>query len=109
MSKATQIPTRARQVVGERDQRRCVRCAGGAFPQLHHRRRRNVHRGDDEHAYCNLLTLCHVCHGWVHQHPAEARVGGFIVSAHEDDLASIPVRSFMGMITLACDGGIDWV
>lgn len=102
-----EIPTHARTVCRERDQGRCVRCAGGAYTELHHRRRRGV--GEDPHAYCNLITLCVVCHKWAHAHPEEARAGGFIVSMYDDFPQDVVVVSFMGKIRLACDGGIDWV
>jgi hypothetical protein len=102
-----EIPTRVRAFIRERDQYRCVRCAGGAYLEIHHRQRRGI--GADPHAYCNLLLLDMVCHKWAHAHPEEARELGFIVSMYEDFPEEIPVSSFMGKIRLACDGGIDWV
>lgn len=100
------IPTRARAVVRERDGGHCLRCGAGGGIEVHHRRRRGV--GEDPHQYPNLISLCAVCHPWVHAHPEDARAGGFIVSMHVDDVAGVRVTSFMGCLMLATDGGLDW-
>ena len=68
----------ARQLVFARDGYRCqVRawhCTGRA-EHAHHVLPRS--RGGDE-ALENLLTVCAACHGWVHDHPAEATGRGFL-------------------------------
>lgn len=82
MSDKTKIPTRSRELVYKRDDERCVRC--GMKPrakQWHHRRGRAV---DDEHQHapCNGILVCTVCHVWIHANPFEARAKGWIVARH---------------------------
>lgn len=105
-SSSNAIPTRVRQVVRERDGGHCLRC-GAAGTQVHHRRRRGVRDGH-QHGYENCVSLCHVCHAWVHAHPIDARDAGLIVSMHELDVQTIVLMSYMGPITLEADGGIRW-
>lgn len=107
MSKATPIPTRVRKVVKERDGGHCLRCGAAGANELHHRRRRGV--GVDPHEICNIVTLCWKDHRWAHAHPEAARAQGFIVSMFDDEPFRVPVKSFMGAITLACDGGLNYV
>lgn len=102
---SNQIPTKSREVVAARDRRRCVRC-GGAGNQYHHRRRRRVL---DEHTHqaCNGITLCPVCHAWVHANPDQARSFGWIVTAWEDQPDRQPIYTFLwGWTQLRCDGTV---
>lgn len=39
--------------------------------------------GRDERA-CNRITLCWLCHEWVHHHPAAAIELGYLVSRYAD-------------------------
>lgn len=108
MSKGNAIPTHTRTVIRERDGGHCMRCGSAVFSgELHHRRRRG-RRDGNEHGYENLITLCSEDHRWVHNHPELARIEGFIVSMHHDDVAAMVVASFMGPVTLDHDGGITW-
>ena len=56
----------------------------------------------------NLLTLCGsgttLCHGWVTDHPGEARDAGLSVSLHADP-AGVPVETWQGLLMLDNDGG----
>lgn len=88
---ASEIPTASRVLVRARDVT-CVRCntvSGGM--QWHHRRTRSV---NDEHQHCACvgILLCATCHSWVHQHPAEARANGWIVSRFETQPYVVPFR-----------------
>lgn len=99
------IPTKSRETVTARDHHHCVRC-GGRGNQWHHRRRKRV---EDEHTHqaCNGITLCPVCHAWVHANPDLARAFGWIVSAWEDRPDTMPIYTFLwGWTLLACDGTV---
>lgn len=99
------IPTKSRLVVRTRDQGRCVRC-GGVGGEWHHRRRRRV-TDTHTHEACNGITLCPVCHAWVHANPAMAKSFGWIVSAWETDPSAHPVNMFLwGWAGLRCDGTV---
>lgn len=75
------IPTASRLLVAERDQYRCVRCGAGRGLHWHHRRSRRVL---DEHTHCpcNGISLCGVCHSWVHANPRQAIRFGYLLSSH---------------------------
>ena len=82
------IPTVAREKVDARDRHRCVRCGMPAQDKHHRRRRRENHDGK-AHSPSNLITLCgrgntSGCHGWVHQHPVEARALGYTLRPDQD-------------------------
>lgn len=73
MSKATDIPERARRAVFERDQGLCRCCGQGGGPMaLHHIVFRSQERNN--HDPSNLVTLGggygHICHQMVHAHAA---------------------------------------
>jgi hypothetical protein len=70
---------------------------------VHHRRGRSV---VDAHTHCpcNLVLLCPACHTWVHQHPAETRVGGWIISRWTEEPVTITVATPWGERTHGCDG-----
>lgn len=58
-----------------------------------------------QHCACNGIILCTTCHEWVHSHPETAREWGLIVSAHETDPSSVPVRTMrFGMVLHDCFG-----
>lgn len=99
------IPTKSRLLVRSRDSGHCCRC-GGQGNEWHHRRRKRVL---DEHTHlpCNGITLCTVCHAWVHAHPTVSKGMGWIVSAH-DNPHDHPVHTFMyGWALLSHDGTIE--
>lgn len=91
-----------------RDHHRCVVC-GLPGEDVHHRRGR---RRNDEHTHCpcNGVTLCgkgNVSgdHGWVHQHPFEARGLGLIISRHEERAPfEVPIKTCGGWFLLQCSG-----
>jgi hypothetical protein len=98
------IPTRVREVVDERDQKQCVRCANRAG-EKHHRQRRR----EGGHGYWNVISLCGTCHRYVHAHPAQSRELGYIIGVHESDPESIPIRTFMGWMRLKADGDVVFI
>lgn len=100
------IPTSARETLHEREQGRCLRCAGRATDWAH-RRTRAVH---DEHTNCpcNGCYLCHTCHMWCHRNPREATEKGFIVSRYEESPRTIPVDTWYGRLLLLCDGNVSF-
>lgn len=95
------IPTKARQVVRERQQGQCLRC-GVAYTEVHHRQRRR----DGGHGYENLVGLCSADHRWAHANPKEAKEYGFIVAPGVTDVCDVPIRSFAGWVRLGEDGSI---
>ena len=100
-----------RDTVLTRDRWRCTRCGKPLDAgSIHHRRLRG-HKWPGLNQPSNLLTLCGSgttgCHGWVHAHPAQARELGFIVSAYNDNPASVPVCTWRGWITLDDTGGYE--
>jgi len=79
------VPPATRDLLRQRSRGRCeaARYAAGctqAATDVHHRKRRR----DGGHAIANLVDLCRACHRWAHDHPAEARDLGLIVSAFAD-------------------------
>lgn len=74
--------------IKERDGNRCARCGAVNDLHVHHRQLRSA--GADERA-CNRVTLCAVCHHWVHYHPGMATEAGWLVSRY-DDPGQVPVR-----------------
>lgn len=75
------IPSAVSLVIATRDQARCIRCAAARGLHRHHRRGRRV---QDEHTHCacNLITLCAVCHAWVHANPRLATEQGYMLSRY---------------------------
>lgn len=96
-----EIPTKAREVVRERQGGQCARC-GNRATALHHRKRRR----EGGHGYENLVALCNTCHTFVHANPVVAIEQGYIVPIHVEDIAAVPVKSFMGWVLFDSDGGI---
>lgn len=85
------VPKAVSDLVDERDGYSCVRCGRSlrvTSGSRHHRQRRAV----GGHSAPNLILLCGSgstgCHGWVHEHPREARAAGYIVRA--DGLVQAP-------------------
>ena len=72
-----------RQVVLARDGFQCVAkisqyCSKNG-EHIHHLLRRSA---GGSHDLNNLISLCAACHGWVHEHPAESRKHGWLVSRY---------------------------
>lgn len=100
---SNEIPTKAREVVRKRQNGQCARC-GVLYSDLHHRQRRR----EGGHGYENLVGLCRDDHSWVHKNPAAARRDGYIVPIHVSDIASVPIKSFMGAVVFTEEGGIEF-
>jgi hypothetical protein len=98
------IPTKAREMVWERQMRACARCGNRGY-QIHHRQRRR----EGGHAVGNLVGTCRVCHEWCHAHPDKAREQGYVVTVSVDDPSLIPIRTYMGWVLFDNDGGIRFV
>jgi len=89
-------------LVRERDHHVCVHCGTtGHGLSTHHRRNRGMggSRWAGINLPTNLLTLCGDgttgCHGWVTEHPTQARELGLAVSLHADP-ATVPVTTHTG-------------
>ena len=76
------VPCRAR------DQNRCSRCGSAGNLEVHHRVRRSQ---CGSNLPSNLITLCHRCHRWAHDHPYAANREGLLLR-HGDDARTISVR-----------------
>lgn len=100
MPKATPIPSSSRTAVDKRDRGRCVRCAGRAT-EWHHRRTRSV-RDEHTHHPGNGISLCLVCHDWVHDNPTQARDLGLIVSRYETHPCITRFKGYYGWAQPAC-------
>jgi hypothetical protein len=74
--------------IKERDGNRCARCGGvtGGL-HIHHRMLRSA--GSDERA-CNRVTLCAMCHNFVHMHPTISIDEGWLCGRYGDP-AEVPV------------------
>lgn len=94
--------------IKERDGGRCARCGGikGGL-HVHHRMLRSA--GSDERA-CNRVTLCAMCHNFVHMHPATSIDEGWLVGRYAD-AAEQPIQHYLwptGLILLTDDrAGIE--
>lgn len=95
------IPTKARQVVRERQGGACIRC-GVPYSEVHHRQRRR----DGGHTYENLIGLCGADHRFVHANPVKAKEQGYIVAPGVTAVADVPIKTFAGWVVLGEDGSI---
>lgn len=102
--KGNPIPTAVRTAVDERDRRQCLRCGLRSRAQ-HHR----IRRRDGGHPLSVVISLCNACHSWAHANPTEAKAGGFIVPPWGDDPETVPLKSYMGWISLKDDGTVHFV
>lgn len=98
------IPTRAREKVRERQGNQCCRC-GNRYSELHHRQRRR----EAGHGLDVLVGLCGTDHKWAHANPVAAKEHGYIVDPYVEDVAMVPIKSFMGWVLFDKDGGIHFV
>lgn len=71
----------------------CERCGLVRGAEMHHRRSRGMggSQADDTNTASNALHLCSACHGWVTEHPQDARDNGWTVKSHQDP-SEIPVK-----------------
>lgn len=98
------IPTKAREVVRARQNSQCARC-GNRYAELHHRQRRR----EAGHGYEILVGLCGTCHKWAHANPVRAKEVGYIVDPYVSDVAAVPIKTFMGWMTLDDAGDCHFV
>lgn len=95
---------RARRLVYARSGGQCemagLRCLGEAA-EWHHRKNRSQ---GGEWLPSNGLHLCVVCHQWVTDHPAGARLMGWSVPSHRDS-GLIAVRRRHDWVLLDDEGG----
>lgn len=97
------IPLATRQLVIERDGKRCLRCSSPAWLTIHHRKGRG---GSNPHAAENCVLLCMPCHEHIHRNPQESYADGWMVRRlGDDDPAEIPIRTPHGLLWLTDDGG----
>lgn len=96
-------PTAAeRKRVLRRDDYACLRCAAPVAEDAHvHHRRLRSQMGDNGAA--NLVTLCPLCHHWVHHHVAVATALGWIVPSW-DQPEGVRMLTWRGWITVQDDG-----
>lgn len=100
----SEIPTRVRQIVKQRDGGQCCRC-GGPGSDLHHRQRRR----EAGHAVGIIVTLCRTDHAWVHAHPENAKAVGYIIPPWEEDACAVPMKTFSGWVTFDNEGGAKFI
>jgi 5-methylcytosine-specific restriction endonuclease McrA len=76
------VPPDTRRQMFERDRRTCQWCLRpGGHLDPHHRLARS-HGGKDD--LRTLVSAHRACHRFIHEHPAEAKTRGFIVSSDEE-------------------------
>lgn len=96
----------SKRIALERQGWHCLRCGTNIHDPSrwpgrsgHHRQLRRAANPDVRHSPVNIIELCGSgttgCHGWVHQHVAEAERLGLIVPFGIDPL-STPVRDWQG-------------
>lgn len=93
------------RLVEGRENNRCIVCdrylRGGEWPgsSHHHRKRRSQTYGDPErHSPSNVIDVCGTdnstgCHGWIHQHPEQARALGYLLKSYDPEPSQVPVYS----------------
>jgi 5-methylcytosine-specific restriction endonuclease McrA len=78
--------------IRERDGGKCARCGGNTGGlHIHHRWMRSA--GADERA-CNRVTLCAMCHNFVHMHPGISIDEGWLLSRYNEP-AEVEVKHFL--------------
>ena len=105
------------RLVEGRESNRCIVCdrylRAGNWPGMshHHKKRRSQTYGDPErHAPSNVIDVCGTdnstgCHGWIHQHPEQARALGYLLKSYDPEPSQVPVYSCRrGWILLDTDG-----
>ena len=76
------VPPAVRQEMFARDRRTCQWCLRlGGHLDPHHRLARS-RGGRDDLRTC--VSVHRLCHRYIHEHPAEAKARGFIVSSDEE-------------------------
>ena len=97
----------SKRIALERQGWHCLRCGTNIHDPArwpgrsgHHRQLRHAADPDVRHSPVNIIELCGSgdtgCHGWVHQHVAEAERLGMIVPLGTDPRTT-PVRDWQGI------------
>lgn len=96
-----------RQLVVDRDHRRCLRCSAPG-EQVHHRKPRGMGGSSlpGINSPENLILLCQRCHAFIESSRAEAYRDGWLVH-RGDDPAEVPIRRHGGLVLLFPDGGME--
>lgn len=74
-----------------RSQGYCERCGKPTTIDLGHRHHRQLRSQGGDNSLSNLVLVCGVCHGEIHQRPALAYLDGWLVKSH-DDPAAVPLK-----------------
>ena len=108
----TDSDARTVQLVRERDDWRCARCAGWGPLSTQHRIARGMGgtKWAGINAPSNLLTLCGsgttMCHGWVEAHPTWAKAHGWSVHRYASP-AETPAWTWRGWVLLLAGGELE--
>lgn len=106
--KKNRMPPEVVEAVQGRSQHFCealIPKAGcnGRGEQMHHRQMRSQ---GGQHLVVNLIHVCHLCHSWIHMHPAISYTNGWLVKSTGDP-AQAPVKRRGGFIVLTEEGGFQ--
>jgi hypothetical protein len=101
---------RARRLVLARDGNLCLYCLGPA-EHVHHRKLKalgGTSRPEVQYGLDNLVSICFVHHRYVHEHPAESYLTGFLVH-NWDNPEDIPLLVKPGSVflKLGADGSME--
>lgn len=104
----TGFSSQTREIILERSQGVCERCAAGPVEQLHHRRARGAggSKRADTNTPANAFGLCEPCHRYVESHRTEALEMGWLVrQGHDPEHVPVMYRG-MGLVNLHASGQI---
>lgn len=115
MPKATRaVETAARKIVWVRDGHTCQLC-GRSLVDTPHSTHHRINRGTGGSALLErpsiLIRACGtgttLCHGWITEHPAEAKRLGWILPKNNPDIdpPSEPISTIHGWVLLDDNGG----
>jgi len=96
-----------REALYARARGRCEHCGTSlddSGMEAHHRKLRSAGGG---HGLENLAALCPTSHKYMHEHPAHARMLGFIVSAYGDPSQRVVTLHDRSTVRLTADGSYD--
>jgi 5-methylcytosine-specific restriction enzyme A len=102
--------SKARIAVLERDEYNCVKC-GRPATDVHHRQPKKM--GGTKNArivygLANLVSLCRLCHSWIHGNPNESYDAGWLVRSGKDP-EEVGIDLNFGTLMLKMDGTSDLV
>lgn len=93
-------------LVMDRAQGRCEAAVPGVCTRQHpsEAHHRQLRSGGGKNLAENLAGVCHLCHGYFHRNPAEARENGWIVSKFVTDPGRVPMVRRGEPVILLADG-----